>query len=340
MITLLDLHLPLLWFAIIGLILLFYVVLDGFDLGVGILALLAARDQQYSSAAERSLGSVWEANESWLVILGGALFGAFPPAYAIVLHALYIPITAMLAGLILRGVAFGFLDHAANKRPWNLAFAIGSLLAAAAQGIALGGLIQGMAVRGQRFVGTIWDWLSPFSVLVAVGVVAGYSLLGATYLIMKTEGDLQRKGARHARVAALCMLAAAIGVTLWTPFLHRYIADKWLSAAIPYWLAPLPLLATFCFVMLWRALKLPQERSPFFWSLGIFVASFGGLAASLYPYLIPQSLTVTEAASSRGTLVFMLIGIGTLLPVIWVYNGYQYAVFRGKVRGRGKPDSA
>ncbi|HYP67385.1 MAG TPA: cytochrome d ubiquinol oxidase subunit II, partial [Thiobacillaceae bacterium] len=192
---------------------------------------------------------------------------------------------------------------------------------------------------GQRFVGTIWDWLSPFSVLVAVGVVAGYSLLGATYLIIRTEGTLQRQCARRAKVAVLCTLAVAVGVTLWTPFLHSYIAAKWLSAEYLVWLAPLPLLATFCFGMLWRALKLPQERSPFFWSLGIFVASFGGLAASLYPYLIPQALTVAQAASSRDTLIFMLIGIGTLLPVIWVYNGYQYAVFGGKVKGRGYRDS-
>jgi cytochrome d ubiquinol oxidase subunit II len=337
--TIPDLDLPLLWFAIIGLILLLYVVLDGFDLGAGILSLFAKRDERHSSTAARSLGSVWEANETWLIILGGALFGAFPPAYGIVLHALYIPITAMLAGLILRGVAFGFLDHAANKRPWNLAFASGSLLAAAAQGLALGGLVQGMAVRGQRFVGTVWDWFSPFSVLVAVGVVAGYSLLGATYLIMKTEGEPQRKSAHHARVAALCMLAVAVGVTLWTPFLHGYIAARWLSPYVA-WLAPLPLSAAYCFGMLWRALRLPHERSPFFWSLGIFVTSFAGLAASLHPYLIPQSLTVMEAASSRDTLIFMLIGIGTLLPVIWVYNGYQYAVFGGKVRGRGYSDSA
>jgi cytochrome d ubiquinol oxidase subunit II len=324
--------LPLVWFAVIGLILLLYVVLDGFDLGAGILSLFANRDERHKSAAARSLGSVWEANETWLVILGGALFGAFPPAYSIVLHALYIPILAMLAGLILR-------DHAADKTPWNLAFGVGSLLAALAQGFALGALIQGMTVSGHQFKGTIWDWLSPFSTLVAAGVVAGYSLLGATYLILKTEGSLQIRSARRARAAAVSMLGAAIGVSLWTPFLHGYIAEKWLDPATWYWLAPLPILAAFCFAMLWRALNRRRERAPFFWSLGIFVTSFAGLAASLYPYLIPPALGVAEAASSRDTLMFMLVGIGTVLPVVWVYNGYQYSVFAGKAKGQDYSDS-
>ena len=335
----LESYLPFLWFAVIGLILLLYVVLDGFDLGAGILSLFPAGDERHSSIAARSLGSVWEANETWLVILGGALFGAFPAACAIVLHALYIPVGAMLLGLILRGVAFGFLDHAIDKTPWRLAFGSGSLLAALAQGFALGGLIQGMSVRDRQFSGTVWDWCSPFSAVVALGVVAGYSLLGATYLIMKTEGTVQRQSARRAKSAALCMLAVAIGVTAWTPFLHRYIADKWLSWETLIWLVPLPLTAAFCFAMLWRALRLPQERAPFFWSLGIFVTSFAGLAASLYPYLIPPALTIAQGASSPATLIFMLIGIGMLLPLIWVYTGYQYAVFGGKAKGQGYSDS-
>jgi cytochrome d ubiquinol oxidase subunit II len=323
------------WFFIIGLILILYVVLDGFDLGVGILSLLAG-DEQQRSIMMASLGSVWDANETWLVLLGGALFGAFPGSYAVLLHALYLPILLMLGGLIWRGVALEFREHARHKLPWNLAFGSGSLLAATTQGWALGALIQGIPLSAGRFAGSVWDWLTPFSTLVAVGVICGYTLLGATYLIIKTEGDIQRRCVHWARLSAWLMMTVAVAVTLWTPWLNSQVARKWFQ--IPPYLALLPTLAGVAFVMLLRALRRGREQPPFFWSIGIFLASFAGLAISFYPYLLPPQILVEESAASSSTLVFMLAGIGMLLPVMLIYNGYQYLVFRGKVGTGGYGD--
>jgi cytochrome d ubiquinol oxidase subunit II len=320
------------WFFIIGLILILYVVLDGFDLGVGILSLLAG-DEQRRSLMMASLGSVWDANETWLVLLGGALFGAFPGSYSILLHALYLPVLLILGGLILRGVALEFREHARHKLPWNLAFGSGSLLAATSQGWALGALIQGIPVAAGKFAGSVSNWLTPFSMLVAVGVVCGYTLLGATYLIIKTEGDIQRRCARWARLSAWLMMTVAVAVTLWTPWLNSQVARKWFQT--PPYLALLPTLAGVAFVMLLRALRRGREQPPFFWSIGIFLASFVGLAISFYPYILPPQILVEESAASSSTLVFMLAGIGMLLPVMLIYNGYQYLVFRGKVSAGG-----
>jgi len=322
------------WFFLVGLILVLYVVLDGFDLGVGVLSLFAC-DEDRRGIMMASLGSVWDANETWLVLLGGALFGAFPLAYGVALHALYIPIMAMLFGLIFRGVAFEFHEYARRKMMWGVAFSIGSLLAAVSQGFALGAIVGGIAVANGRFVGGVWDWLSPFSILVAVGVVFGYALLGATYLIIKTEGEIQQRCFRRAAWAATLMLLAGIGVTGATPMMHPSVAAKWFSYPGVYYLSLLPLSAGAAFFMLMRSLHKRYERAPFFWSLGIFLLSFAGLAISLYPRLVPSSITIANAAASSKTLIFMLTGIGMLLPVMLIYNGYQYLVFRGKVNAHG-----
>lgn len=322
------------WFFIIGLILVLYVVLDGFDLGVGVLSLFA-HDEKRRGTMMSSLGGIWDANETWLVVLGGALFGAFPLAYAIALHALYIPITLMIFGLIFRGVAFEFHEHAYNKVPWGIAFGAGSLLAAAMQGLALGGIISGIRVEAGQFAGGVWDWLNPFALLVAVGVVAGYTLLGASYLIMKTCGELQARSYRRAWFAAWLMLAVAAGVTLWTPLQYEDVIDKWFSLPDLLYISLLPLAAAGAFIMLLRSLRRRRERAPFVWSLVIFLFSFAGLAISLYPYLLPPAIAIADAAASAKTLIFMLTGIGMLLPVMMIYNGYQHLVFRGKVSGRG-----
>jgi cytochrome bd ubiquinol oxidase subunit II len=327
------------WFWLIGLMLVLYVVLDGFDLGVGIFSLFAG-DEERRSVMMVSLGSVWDANETWLVLLGGALFGAFPLAYGIVLHAMYLPLTLMIFGLILRGVAFEFREHARKKLPWNLSFGGGSLLAAASQGLILGALVRGIRVQDGAFAGGPWDWFSPFSVLTAAGVVAGYTLLGATYLVIKTDGEVQKRSAQLARIAAAVMLAAAGAVTIWTPFLHPEVARKWFGLPSFFYFAPLPAVALFAFWMILRALRRGYEHAPFFWTLVIFLASFAGLAASLYPDIIPHAVTVQEAATSSKTLVFMLTGIGMLVPVMLIYNGYQYLVFRGKVQRGGYGDEA
>jgi cytochrome d ubiquinol oxidase subunit II len=327
-----DIHLFLasVWFLLLGLILMFYVVTDGFDLGVGILSLFE-RDNDRRTQMMAGLKGVWDANETWLILFGGALFGAFPAVYALVLQALYIPITAILFGLILRGVAFEFRAHARSKRVWNLAFGGGSLLATLAQGYALGGVIGGLPVADDQFTGTVWSWLSPFSTMVAVGVAAGYALLGGTYLIIKTQGKLQSISRKRSRWASWIMLSAAAVVPIAIPLLHGYITQRWFRLPDVLYLVPVPVIALGAFVMLMQSLRRGYEISPFVWSLVIFVVSFVGLATSLYPYLLPPALTLAATASSSVTLVFMLVGIGMLIPVMLVYNGYQYLVFRGKL---------
>lgn len=325
------------WFGILGLILMLYVVLDGFDLGVGVLSLFA-RSESDRGLMMATLGSVWDANETWLVLLGGSLFGAFPVVYGVVLHALYIPIMAMLFGLIFRAVAFEFREHARRKRLWNIAFGVGSLLAALAQGFALGDLISGIRVVGGAFRGGALDWLHPFPALVAVGVLCGYVVLGATYLIVKTVGPLQALSYRVAGYAGWLTVLVGLGVSLWTAFNFGYVRAKWFGPGM-YGLALLPLFAAFSFLMLLRSLRRRREVAPFTWSIFIFVTSLIGLAVSLYPYIVPTAVTVHSAASSSKTLVFMLTGIGMLVPVMLIYNAYQYLVFRGKVTQEGYSNS-
>ena len=322
------------WFFLIGLILVFYVVLDGFDLGVGILSLFA-RKADHHAVMMSSIGSVWGANETWLVLLAGSLFGAFPLAFGVIFHALYIPIMFMLLGLILRGVSFEFIEHAPRKNVWTWAFGSGSLLAALAQGLALGGLLDGLRVEGREFTGGIWDWLSPFALITAAGVVFGYALLGATWLILKTSGTTQRRSMRSAQVCAYLMLCAAVIVTIATIVKFEHIAERWFSLPNFFWIAPIPAFALFAFVMLIRALRKGHERAPFAWSLTLFICSLSGLAVSLYPIIVPPHITLIDAAASAKTLAFMLPGIGMLIPIMLFYNGYQYLVFRGKVKAGG-----
>jgi cytochrome d ubiquinol oxidase subunit II len=319
------------WLVFLGLFLTFYVVLDGFDLGIGVLSLFV-RERERRGIMVASLSSVWDANETWLVVLGGALFGAFPLVYGIVLNALYLPVIVMIFALIFRGVAFEFREQS-RQRLWDFSFGMGSLLAALCQGFVLGGLISGPTVQDGRFAGGPFDWFSPFSVLVALGVLFGYVLLGATYLIVKTEGDAQEHGVRTAWIAGALMLLAAAGVSIWTPIRYPFVADKWFGDGIISAFVIPPIFALFCAAMLARSLWKRQEHAPFVWSIGIFLASVIGLASSLYPYLVPRSVPASEGASDNLTLVFMMLGIGLLIPIMIVYNAYQYMVFRGKVTG-------
>jgi len=304
-------------------------VLDGFDLGIGVLSLFV-REHERRGIMMASLSSVCDANETWLVVLGGALFGAFPMVYAIVLNALYLPIVVMIFALIFRGVAFEFREHS-RPRLWDFAFGIGSLIAALCQGFVLGGLIAGPTAHDGRFAGGPFEWFSPFSVLVAFGVVFGYVLLAATYIIVKTEGVSQKHGIATAWIAGALMLAAAAGVSIWTPILDPVVAEKWFGNGVITAFVIAPIFALFCSAMLARALLRYQEHAPFVWSVGIFLASLIGLASSLYPDLVPRAVTASEAASDSFTLVFMMLGIGLLIPVMIAYNVYQYFVFRGKV---------
>lgn len=333
----LQLFLGNIWFFIIGLLLVLYVVLDGFDLGVGILSLFSC-DEDRRGVMMASLGSVWDANETWLVVLGGALFGAFPLVYGVALYALYIPVMLMIFGLIFRGVAFEFHEHAVHKTPWGVAFGAGSLIAAVSQGLILGAVIGGIQVEDLRFTGGVWDWLQPFSLLVAIGVVFGYGLLGATFLIIKTHGEIQQRSFVRARFCAWVMFGVAVVVTVLTPLLHVHIAEKWFSLPEFFYIAPLPLGAIVAFWLLIHSLNKGHEHAPFVYSLIVFLCSFAGLGASLYPYLLPPTVNIAIAAASPKTQVFMLTGIGMLLPIMLIYNGYQYYVFRGKLAQHGDRD--
>jgi cytochrome d ubiquinol oxidase subunit II len=330
-----DIHafLAVIWFGLLGLMLMLYVVLDGFDLGVGVIT-LASRNERHRGIMMATLGSVWDGNETWLVLLGGALFGAFPLAYGAILHALYIPIMAMIFGLMFRAVAFEFRENARRKRAWDMAFGMGSLLAALAQGFALGALISGLPIHDGQFSGSVLGWFSPFSVLVAIGVVTGYTLLGATYLHVKTVGPLQAGSRRIALWAAWVTVLLGLGVSIWTPIKIPAIAAKWFGAGISPLLI-LPLIAGLSFLLLLRSLHKHQESAPFGWSIVIFIMSLLGLAASLFPYIAPPGVNLYDAAAPSNTLVFMLTGIGLLIPIMLVYNAYQYLVFRGKITDPG-----
>ena len=319
------------WFFIIGLMLFLYVVLDGFDLGVGILSLFT-RDDKHRTIMMKSLENIWDANETWLVLLGGALFGAFPLVYAIALQALYIPVMVMLFALIFRGVAFEFSHHAQNTAPWNLAFGCSSLLAGLAQGIAFGGLISGLGITEGNYQGNVWGWFTPFSALVALGVVSGYTLLGATYLMIKTEGVIQRISIAQAYVAAVLEIVILMTAVIWASRLNPYFAARWDNSITGYYLDFFLIMAVVAFIMLMRALRMKFELRAFFWSVIISLASLTAVTIGYYPYMIPASISLTHAASSSRTLIFMLSTIGFLIPVMLIYSGYQYLVFRGKVQ--------
>ncbi len=319
------------WFVILALFLLLYVMLDGFDLGVGILSLTSSNEER-RSILMTSLGNVWDANETWLVLMGGALFGAFPLAYATILNALYIPIIGMIFGLIFRAVAFEFREHANHKLLWNFAFGAGSFLASLCQGLALGGVLKGIAVDELgHFTGGIWDWLDWHSVLVALTLIQGYVLIGSTYLIMKTQGELQMIHYRTAKLAALTTLAGAILITISTPFVYENARIRLFHQPEIYIFALIPILGVLFVGLLLRSLKKQEETTPFIWTILIFLLTFLGLGLVVFPYIIPPTITIYQAASSPSALVFMIVFIGFLIPIMLFYNIYNYMVFRGKV---------
>jgi cytochrome d ubiquinol oxidase subunit II len=331
----LDYFLPQVWFAILALFLFLYVMLDGFDLGVGILSLTSSSEER-RGILMTSLGNVWDANETWLVLMGGALFGSFPLAYSTILHALYIPIWLMVFGFIFRAVAFEFREHSNRKFFWNTAFGVGSLLAASGQGFALGSVLSGIQVdEAGHFIGSTWDWLSWPSVLVALTLIQGYVLIGSTYLVLKTEGELQKTHYRTAKIAAWTTLAGAILITIGTPIFFEYARDRLFSEPLVYVFALIPLLGILFVWQLLQSLNNQSERAPFIWTILIFLLTFLGLAMVVFPYIIPTKITIYQAAAASSSLVFMLVFIGFLIPIMLAYNIYQYVVFRGKVTGEG-----
>ncbi|WP_159790295.1 cytochrome d ubiquinol oxidase subunit II [Sodalinema gerasimenkoae] len=327
----LDLFLPQVWFAILALFLFLYVMLDGFDLGVGILSLTASTEER-RGILMTSLSNVWDANETWLVLMGGALFGAFPLAYATILSALYIPILTMVFGFIFRAVAFEFREHANRKMFWNYAFGIGSFLASLGQGFALGGVLGGIEVDAAgHFTGGTWDWLTPQSVLVALTLIQGYVLIGSTYLVLKTEGSLQVTHRKTAKIAAITTLVGAVAITISTPIFVEYARQRLFDPPFVYIFAAIPLIGTFLIWRLWASLSKERDVAPFVLTILIFLLTFLGLALVVFPFIIPTNITIYQAAASQSSLVFMLIFIGVLIPIMLFYNIYQYVVFRGKV---------
>lgn len=323
--------LPTIWALIIAFAVAAYVVLDGFDLGIGILFPALLKGQERDTAMN-SVAPVWDGNETWLVLGGGGLMAAFPLAYSVVLPAVYAPIIAMLLGLIFRGVAFEFRwRDPLHQRYWDIAFAGGSILAALSQGVTLGALLQGIKVDGREYGGGWWDWLSPFSILTGVSLVIGYGLLGATWLNMKTEGELQTRARRYAGWLGVALIACIAAVSAATPFLEGAYYQRWLSWPNVLWTAQVPLLVAITSAAFFFSLRRRFERAPFFLALGLFGLSMVGLGISIYPNVVPGAISIHQAAAPDSSLVFMLVGAVILVPVVLAYTAYSYWVFRGKL---------
>jgi cytochrome d ubiquinol oxidase subunit II len=325
------LDLPLIWYGLIITAMFLYVILDGFDLGVGILFPFAPSD----TCRDRMMNSIapfWDGNETWLILGGGGLFAAFPLAYAIVMPALYIPVILMLLGLVFRGVAFEFRFKATGKsrKIWDYAFHFGSLGAAFMQGMILGGFVQGIEVNGRSFAGNSLDWLSAFSVMTGLALVCGYSLLGSTWLIMKTE-DVTQQWARNCAAYVLVLVAIFMGlVSLSMPFLNTDIKKLWFSLPNFFLLLPMPLLSAGILVLLWYDIHKKREYRPFFLSLGLFFMNYVGLGISMWPWLVPFSVSFRQAAAVPESQSLLLIGTAVMLPVVLAYTAFCYYIFRGK----------
>ncbi|WP_024891768.1 cytochrome d ubiquinol oxidase subunit II [Luteimonas huabeiensis] len=325
--------LPVVWFGVIGFGVLMYVLLDGFVLGLGILAPFAEDGEQLDHMMNTA-APIWDGNETWLVLGGAGLLAAFPAAYSIVLSALYLPVLLMLIALVFRGVAFEFRFKARRaRRFWGAAFALGSLFAAFAQGVILGALVEGMPLQGGKYVGGALDWFSPFSMLTGTAVVFGYALLGSTWLILKTEGRLQAIARTLTRPLVLVVVAFMGLVSAWLPFLDSRIMARWFEGANFLWLSPVPLLVLVNALWLWRAaMREGRDAAPFLLTLCFFGLGFAGLVLGIWPNIVPPSLTIWEAASPPSSQGFVLAGLAVLLPLILGYTAWSYYVFRGKIQ--------
>jgi cytochrome d ubiquinol oxidase subunit II len=323
--------LPLLWFGLVALFLTLYLITDGFDLGVGILTLTAANEERRGIIIN-TLSTVWDANETWLVCTGGLLYGAFPLAYATIVNALYIPITLMVIGFIFRAVAFEFREHSLDKTYWNWGFGIGSLLVALSQGLILGGVIGGIKVdEAGNFIGGTWDWFNLPSILVALTVVQGYVLIGSTYLISKTEGELKRYHYITAKFSAITTFFGALALTIATPMFYESVRTKIFHQPEILVFEAIPFVATGAMALLMNSINRREDRMPFIWTIVVFLITILSLAFVVYPYIIPFQVTIYQASSSLSAQTFMIAFIGFFVPIILSYNVYLYWVFRGKV---------
>jgi cytochrome bd ubiquinol oxidase subunit II len=307
-----------------------YVVTDGFDLGIGVLLPLT-RSEHDRAAMINSIAPFWDGNETWLVFGGTLLIAAFPLAYATLLPAFYVPLLTMLFGLILRGVAFEFRFRASRYRPmWDTAFSGGSLLATFCQGVVLGAFINGIPVADGAFQGSTLDFFSAFAVVCGLGLIAGYALLGATWLIFKTAGTTAAYGRAAARLALPATLLFIAMVSIWTPVAYPHIAGRWFSWPNIGYLSPVPIVTAAVAYGTWRAIPGKSDRRPFVLVIALFLLSFLGLGISLWPYAVPYAVTLWQAASSPPTMAFVGVGTAVILPIVLGYFGFAYWVFRGK----------
>ena len=328
-----NLDVTMIWTAVIGFAVFMYVLLDGFDLGLGILFPLMQGERE-RDIAMNSVAPIWDFNETWLVLGAAGLFGAFPLAYATLLPAFYLPILVMLIALVFRGVAFEFRFKVHEHKPlWSRAFFFGSLFATFTQGLVLGSFVQGVRVENLEYAGGPFDWLSPFSLLTGVALVAGYALLGATWLIAKSTGGLHE----WARQIAVRLLAAVILfmalVSLWVPLLSPAIAERWFSWPNLLYLSPMPVLAAATSFGLYATIRRASGRAvlPFLLTMVLFLLGYLGLAISLWPNLVPPEISIYEAAAPRSSQIFLLVGMLIVLPILLLYVGYAYWVFRGTI---------
>ncbi len=324
---------PVLSAAVLALVILLYVLLDGFDLGVGIL-FAAERGSENRDVMVNSIAPVWDGNETWLILGGAGLFGVFPVAYAIILPAFYPVIILMLLSLIFRGVAFEFRFKAIaarTRKVWDFGFFAGSLSASLCQGLILGTFLQGIRFKGEQYAGGWWDWLTPFSIVCAFAVAAGYALLGASYLVWKTDGALQRRMRDAARPLALLVLAFIGIVSVWTPFLHDSYLNHWFTWPRALYVSPVPVLVAALGIGFFWSIKANHHVTPFLCALGLFFLSFTGLGISTWPTVVPPSIDIWQASNPPHSQLFLLAGMIFLVPTIIAYSSYSYWVFRGKV---------
>jgi len=329
--------LPLMWGGIIAFAVFLYVLLDGFDLGIGIMFPFAPTDECRDKMMN-TIAPFWDGNETWLVLGGGGLMVSFPLAYSIILPALYLPVMFMLIGLIFRGIAFEFRFKAHNetKKLWDYIFHFGSILATFSQGIILGSFIQGFEVTERAFSGGVFDWLTPFSMMVGVALLSGYVLLGSTWLIMKTEGEVYN-WARRIGLYIIFYVVVFMGiVSLWVPFLSDYIMNRWFTWPNFIFLAPVPMISLLVILLLvYNLMNRNGDHKPFVYTVSLFVLCYLGLAISSWPWIVPHTFTIWEAAAAPESLSLSLVGAAVMLPVILFYSGYSYYVFRGKVGSKG-----
>lgn len=325
--------LTLIWAGIIAFGVMMYVLMDGFDLGQGILFPFAPTEH-HRDVMMNSVAPVWDGNETWLVLGGAGLLAAFPLVYAVFLPALYIGVFLLLAGLIFRGVAFEFRFKAKTSRYlWNWAFAGGSIVASFAQGAVVGAYIQGFATENFRYVGGALDWLTPFTVITGLGLVAGYALLGATWLIMKSEGDVQQWAYKIAPRLLLAVLVVFAVISAYTPFVDARVMSRWFDSLSILWL--LPVLAMYCAWVIYSSLKQRREGTPFVATMGLFLFTYLGLLGSKWPYMVPPNYTLWDAASDYSSQLFLLLGFLFVIPIVLAYTAWTYWVFRGKVKQGG-----